>query len=64
MPKNIARQSRNDFDMGALDDHFYIQERGSQTPWAGSSKVLHDNIQYFIIARDLLKGYVKIGRWE
>jgi len=23
-----------------------------------------DEIQHFIIARDLLKGYVKIGRWE
>ena len=23
-----------------------------------------DEIQHFIIARDLLKGYVKIGEWE
>jgi acyl-CoA dehydrogenase len=23
-----------------------------------------DEIQHFIIARDLLKGYVKLGAWE
>jgi hypothetical protein len=25
---------------------------------------LYDNVQHFIIARDLLKGYLKIGAWE
>jgi hypothetical protein len=29
-----------------------------------SGLLLWDNIQHFIIARDLLKGYVKIGAWD
>jgi hypothetical protein len=36
----------------------------SQGDLAMSSSGPKDEIQHFIIARDLLKGYVKIGAWE
>jgi hypothetical protein len=36
----------------------------SQGDLTMSSSRPKDEIQHFIIARDLLKGYVKIGEWD